>query len=71
MILGIKTNMKSTNWFAKVGCEDKHVIIAGCQIHYAVKTDEQPNIQDVTERMSSSEEKKNRDTHIYIAEILK
>ena len=43
--LGIKTNRISSNWFAKVGSEDNHVIIAGCQIHYAVKCDK-PNIGD-------------------------
>ena len=40
--LGLKTNRNSSNWFAKVGNEDHHVIIAGCQIHYAVKTDIEP-----------------------------
>ena len=33
--LGIKTNAKSTNWYAHIG----DMIIAGCQIHYAIKTD--------------------------------
>lgn len=37
--LGIKTNARATNWYAKVGTEENHVLIAGCQIHYAVKTD--------------------------------
>lgn len=37
--LGIKTNMRSTNWYVKVGDESNHVILAGCQVHYAVKTD--------------------------------
>ena len=38
--LGIKTNARSANWFAKVGTSDSYVIIAGCQIHYAVRCDE-------------------------------
>lgn len=38
--LGIKTNARSSNWFAKVGTENSYVIIAGCQIHYAVRCDE-------------------------------
>jgi len=46
--LNIKTNIKSSNWFAKVGSEDKFVIIAGCQIHYACKTDIQP-LTDTTD----------------------
>ena len=33
--LGIKTNARSTNWYAEVG----DTTIAGCQIHYVVKTD--------------------------------
>lgn len=33
--LGVRTNAKSTNWYVQVG----DVLIAGCQIHYAVKTD--------------------------------
>jgi hypothetical protein len=41
-ILGLKTNRMSTNWFAKVGSEDKHVIIAGCQIHYATRCEDEP-----------------------------
>jgi hypothetical protein len=48
--LGIKTNARSSNWFTKVGTENNHVIIAGCQIHYACKCDSIPitNSIDVT-----------------------
>lgn len=42
-ILGIKTNSRATNWYAKVGSDENHVIVAGCQIHYAVKCNEEPN----------------------------
>jgi hypothetical protein len=34
--LGVKTNSKSTNWYVQVG----NMTIAGCQIHYCIKTDE-------------------------------
>ena len=34
--LGIKTNARSTNWYATIG----NILIAGCQIHYVVQTDE-------------------------------
>lgn len=34
--LGVRTNAKSTNWYVQIG----RVTIAGCQIHYAVQTDE-------------------------------
>ena len=33
--LGIKTNARSTNWYAEIG----NMMIAGCQIHYCIKTD--------------------------------
>lgn len=44
--LGIKTNHGSSNWFLKVGTDKNHVIIAGCQIHYAVKCDTMPENND-------------------------
>lgn len=34
-VLGIKTNAKSTNWYVEIGS----MVIAGCQIHYIIKTD--------------------------------
>ncbi len=34
--LGIKTNAKSTNWYLAIG----NMLVAGCQIHYAIRTDE-------------------------------
>lgn len=40
--LGIKTNRNSSNWYLKVGSNDKHIIIAGCQIHYAIKCNNKP-----------------------------
>lgn len=33
--LGIKTNARSSNWYVEIG----GMILAGCQIHYAIKTD--------------------------------
>lgn len=33
--LGIKTNRGSTNWYVEIG----NMLIAGCQIFYAIKTD--------------------------------
>lgn len=68
--LGIKTNIRSSNWFAKVGTEKNHVIIAGCQIHYAVKCDDKPNTEKV-EADHLNEGKyvySKRMSHIYIAE---
>jgi hypothetical protein len=43
-MLGIKTNARSTNWYAEIGnvliagCQIHYAVIAGCQTHYAVKT---------------------------------
>lgn len=34
-VLGLKPNMRSANWYAIVGTEENHVVIAGCQIHSA------------------------------------
>lgn len=44
--LGIKTNAKSTNWYVIIG----NMVIAGCQIHYAIKCENVTfgNIQEVT-----------------------
>lgn len=36
-ILGIKTNSKSTNWYITLGSGDRQILIAGCQVHYAIK----------------------------------
>lgn len=33
--LGVKPNGKSTNWYVEIG----NMTVAGCQIHYAVKSD--------------------------------
>lgn len=69
-ILGIKTNLRSSNWFAKVGTEENHIIIAGCQIHYAVKTENKPNTDFVSDYSIEAGETKiyQRPTNIYIAE---
>ena len=41
--------MTKTNWYAKIGSEENHIIIAGCQIHYSVRSEEKPNINYVEE----------------------
>lgn len=40
--LGVKPNARSTNWYLTVGTQDDHVIIAGCQVHYACKCKNPP-----------------------------
>lgn len=34
--LGIRPNGRSTNWYIEIG----NMIVAGCQVHYAIKSDE-------------------------------
>jgi len=34
----------STNWFCKVGNRENEIIIAGCQIHFAVRCTKRPKI---------------------------
>ena len=41
--LGVQTNRNATNWYAKIGSEKDHVIVAGCQIHYSVLCPNRPN----------------------------
>jgi len=71
-ILGIKTNVRSSNWFAKVGSKDNYVIVAGCQIHYAVKCENKPNdgktIQDNFHEVEKKYIESERSGQIYIAE---
>ena len=68
--LGVTTNRNSSNWFAKIGNDEKHIVIAGCEIHYAVKCEEEP-ITDSVMDYSTSDSKCSeflRPTQIYIAE---
>jgi len=51
--LGLKTNKNSANWFAKVGGNESHIIIAGCQIHYAVRCDKIPDLDSVRDYVIS------------------
>lgn len=71
-LIGVKTNRNSTNWYAKVGSKKNHIIIAGCQIHYAIKCDEKPNTGYVEDWKAPegtiSESVYKRPSSIYIAE---
>ena len=69
-ILGIKTNRNSSNWFAKVGSEDNHVLVAGCQIHYANRCEVKPELNLVPDFSTASGELKEFEapSQIYIAE---
>ena len=67
-VMGIKTNRGSANWYAKVGSKDHHIIIAGCQIQYAIKCEEKPNTDPVIDWMTDGGkfQKFTRPTQIYI-----
>lgn len=68
--LGIKTNSRSANWFVKIGSEDNHLIIAGCQIHYAIKCESKPAqgmVEDYSVEAGVRKDYK-KPIHIYIAE---
>lgn len=69
-VLGIKTNRNSTNWYMQIGSDEKAAIVAGCQIHYAVRCDKKPNTNKITESSYDSNNCKEieRQTEIYIAE---
>lgn len=70
-VLGVKTNRGSTNWYAKVGSDENHVIVAGCQIHYACRCEKEPNTKGVTDwQMDASNYNDHlTPTKIYIASI--
>src|SRR3990172_4467675 len=53
--LGLKTNRNSSNWFAKVGTESNHVIVAGCQVHYAVRCENQPDTSNLVDDYNNSD----------------
>lgn len=63
---GFEPHRPSQNWFLKVGTEDNHVFIAGCQIHYAVKSEARPNPGRI--KFSFGDGEKERQTKIYFAE---
>lgn len=69
-VLKIKTNARSTNWYAFIGSEEKGMVVAGCQVHYAVKSNKKPNTERVKDLSynSSGASEFERNTEIYIAE---
>jgi len=53
-ILGVKTNRNSANWFIKVSGETESLLIAGCQVFYALQCDE-PDFSEVEEKTYGAE----------------
>jgi len=68
--LGVKTNNHSSNWYAYVGNDKRGMVVAGCQIHYAVKCDKPPNSGRVIEVQydASNIVENERASEIYLAE---
>lgn len=68
--LGIKTNSRSANWYMSIGEKDKRIIVAGCQVHYAVKCEDKPNEYSFLDEIDYEGETKEvrRVSRIYIAE---
>jgi hypothetical protein len=69
-LLGVKTNRNSTNWYAQIGGNGKEIIVAGCQIHYAIRCEAAPNIEHVEDWSVDAGQyfSYTRPTKIYIAE---
>ena len=69
-ILGVKTNRNSANWYAVVGGNGREIIIAGCQIFYAIKCEEKPYTGDAVDWTveNGKFETYTRPSKIYIAE---
>lgn len=67
-VLGIKTNSRSTNWYAKVSTDTGSLIVAGCQIQYAMTCEEKPNTGDVveSEKVDGKWELATKNSTIYI-----
>ena len=55
---------KGANWFVQVGKDNNFILIAGCQIHYVLRTDERP------EKMFGSYEQKDTGKKIPFNDIL-
>ncbi len=68
--LGIKTNVRSSNWYAVIGKDKKRVIVAGCQIHYACVSMEKPVTEPVSQQYFKDLESKHLDREgmIYLAQ---
>lgn len=64
--LGVRPNGRSTNWYVEIG----NMVIAGCQVHYAIRSDK-CSFERAIDYMSSSEKgavEFERPSHIYNAD---
>lgn len=65
--LGVRPNGKSTNWYLDIG----NVTLAGCQIHYAVRTDtcSKESAEDWTHSAEHGVQIYRRPSVIYFADL--
>lgn len=63
--LGIRTNARSTNWYVEVG----DMLIAGCQIHYMIRTNQVNERSHLTETVHEGENRPiSQMSRIYLAD---
>ena len=65
--LGVKTNDRSTNWYVSIG----NMLVAGCQIHYAIRTNKvsfDPPAREI-EHAGRLEVATNNNTRVYNADV--
>lgn len=69
-IFDTEASRQGANWYVKIGSNNKHCLITGCQIHYAVRCENRPsNAPCVGEEIHEGKLMySNRMTRIYIAE---
>lgn len=65
-IIGLDPNRVTSNYCYKVGTEEHHIIIGGCQVMYSVKCDIRPETGEVTQAFEG--EKRTCEPAIFIPE---
>ena len=60
-VFGFKPSRPSTNWFLVIGRRKaRRVVVAGCQIHYAMRCDEKPKLKTGTHEADGTQHPNNR-----------
>lgn len=68
-VIGLDPNRVTSNYCYKVGTEEHHIIIGGCQVMYSVKCDNRPETGEVTQAFEG--EKRTCEPAIFIPEETK
>jgi len=68
-VFGFSPSRPSTNWYLEIGKDGKEIVVAGCQIHYAVRSEEIPSdkFKDIT-YTDKDTQMTYQGTRIYLAE---